>query len=49
MKNRIASQDWDFKFDITKKRFNLKDGILHWIEKQFGIRLFEYRNYRIIR
>jgi glycosyltransferase involved in cell wall biosynthesis len=49
MKDRIARQDWDFKFDINKKSFNLKDGTLHWIEKHFGVRLFEYRNYRIIK
>lgn len=48
MQQRIEEQDWNFDFDISKKNFNFKDGLLYWIEKHFGLRLFEYRNYRMI-
>lgn len=46
--DRIKRQDWDFKFDINKKNFKLKDAVLYWVEKNFGVRLFEYKNYKII-
>lgn len=46
---RIERQDWEFKFDINKKKFKLKDAVLYWVEKNFGVRLFEYRNYKILR
>jgi hypothetical protein len=46
--DRIKHQDWDFKFDINKKNFKLKDAALYWVEKHFGVRLFEYKNYKII-
>lgn len=48
MKERIARLDWDFSWDIRKKKFNLKKRLLHWFEAQTGYRLFEYRNYRKI-
>jgi hypothetical protein len=48
MKDRIARLDWDFEFDVSKKHFGLKDGLLNYIENKTGKRLFEYRNYRII-
>lgn len=48
MLNRIAKRDWDFEFDISKKKFNLRLNILHFIEKLTGIRVFEYKNYRKI-
>jgi len=48
MLDRIKSQDWDFKFDIKKKKFKLKDALLFWVEKNFGVRLFEYKNYKTL-
>lgn len=48
MQQRIEEQDWNFDFDISKKNFNFKDGLLYWIERYFGVRLFEYRNYHMI-
>ncbi len=48
MKDRISRLDWDFEFDISIKRYDLKNRILCFIEKYTGKRLFEYKNYRII-
>ncbi|GAO42073.1 glycosyl transferase [Flavihumibacter petaseus] len=48
MKERIARQNWQFNFDTTKKNFGFKDRLLHWFELKTGIRLFDFRNYRII-
>lgn len=46
MSKRINRDDWDFVFQA--KRIPLGKRILNWIEKLTGIRLGEYRNYKII-
>lgn len=48
MQERVNSQNWKVELDLSLKKFNLKDRILYWFEKKTGIRLFEYRNYKII-
>lgn len=48
MKERLQRMNWEFKFDLTKKRFKIKDLLLYWIEKISGHRLFEYKNFRKI-
>lgn len=48
MEARIQSVDWDFTYDESKKNFTTKEKILNFIEKKTGIRLFEFRNYRLI-
>ena len=48
MDNRIAKMDWDFQFDISKVKMNLKYRILNFLEKITGHRFFEYKNYRKI-
>ena len=48
MKNRLKKMNWQFFFDISKKKFKLKDWLLYQFEKVTGIRLFEYKNYREI-
>jgi len=48
MAERIARCDWEFSFDVRKKRFNLKKRLLYIFEKWTGIRLFEYQNYKLI-
>lgn len=48
MLERVKKRNWLFDFDISKKRFNLKQRILYWIEKKTGRRLFSYKNYKII-
>lgn len=49
MRERIAKKNWTFEHDISRKKFTLKGRILHWIENVTGKRLFDYRNYHIIR
>jgi hypothetical protein len=49
MKNKIDAADWQFEFDVSKKRFrDFKSKFLYLIEKSTGIRPFEYRNYKRI-
>jgi hypothetical protein len=48
MQNRLSRMNWEFNWDVRKKRFKFKDGLLYWIEKITGIRLFEYKNYNVI-
>lgn len=49
MHERITRQDWNVKLDLSKKKFDLKDRLLYWFEKKTGIRLFEFRNFRLLR
>ncbi len=46
---RISQQNWQFQHNITRKNFSIKGRLLHWIEKLTGKRLFDYKNYKIIR
>jgi hypothetical protein len=48
MRKRIADKNWEIDMDISKKNFSLKDRILYWIEKKTGVRLFDFKNYRIV-
>jgi hypothetical protein len=48
MQERIAKHDLKANFDINKKRFGFKDFLLYKFEKWTGIRLFDYKNYKII-
>jgi hypothetical protein len=47
MKERIQKQNWKFDFDPTKKNWGMKMRFLMWVEKTFGKRIGEYRNYII--
>ena len=48
MLQRIKDKNWQIEFDLTKKKLSFKDWLLYKIEKLTGIRLFNYRNYRVI-
>lgn len=48
MKNRVASQNWTFTYDPAKVRESLKVRILEWIERKTGLRIGEYKNYRLL-
>ena len=48
MKNRVAAKSWDVELDITKKKLKGKKLFLYYFEKLTGIRLFDFKNYRII-
>lgn len=50
MLERISQKNWNFSFDTSRKKFRkVKYAILYWIEKKTGKRLFDYRNYKLIR
>jgi hypothetical protein len=49
MKERISKKNWSFEHDISRKNFTLTGRVLHWIENITGKRLFDYRNYNIIK
>jgi hypothetical protein len=48
MVGRIKRKNWHIDLDTTQKKFNVKDRILYWVEKRFGKRLFEFRNYKLL-
>lgn len=47
MKKAIEAQDWEFRYDPSQSVIKFKDKILNSFEKLTGIRMFEYRNYKI--
>lgn len=49
MKDRISRKNWQVQMDIGRKKFSFKDGLLYWFEKWTGIRLFDFRNYRMLK
>jgi hypothetical protein len=49
MKERINRLNWKVEVDLTKTNMKPKYRILYNIEKWFGVRLFEYRNYKILK
>ncbi len=49
MQQRIAQKNWEVSIDASQKKFKLKDKILFWFEKKTGIRLFTFRNYRLLK
>lgn len=49
MEDLVKSLNWHVEIDENKFEFNLKDFLLYWFEKTFGYRLFEYKNYKIIK
>ncbi|MBY0481059.1 MAG: glycosyltransferase family 2 protein [Chitinophagaceae bacterium] len=49
MQQRIANKNFLVELDIQKKRFSLKEKILYRFEKMTGKRLFDYKNYRILK
>ncbi len=44
MKARIESKNWKFDFDVSKKKYSLKERI----KRFFGFRIGEYKNYKIV-
>jgi len=49
MQKRVERLNWDFNPELVKVKMDLRHSILHWVEKKFGKRLFEYRNYEILK
>jgi hypothetical protein len=48
MKERIDRKNWHFNFDPSKKKMGMKNKLLYLIEKISGVRIGEYKNYKII-
>jgi hypothetical protein len=48
MQKRINEQNWSINLDPSQKKMSLKKRLLYWFEKKTGVRLFEYKNYKII-
>jgi len=46
---RIHQQNWKIEIDVSKKKFSLKNKLLYYFEKLTGIRLFDFRNYSVIK
>lgn len=49
MQARIDALNWHPKLDIKKKNLSLRKRVLYSIEKATGIRLFEYKNYTLMK
>lgn len=51
LKPRIESANWKFEQDLTKQtpKMNFRRRLLQKIEDLTGLRLFEYRNYKIVK
>ncbi len=45
MKDRLEKVNWQFNFNPENKNFGFKARLLYWIEKKFGWRVGEYKNY----
>ena len=48
IQERIARMNWQFNYDPSKKKLNLKERFSRWLERQTGYRIGEYRNYRLV-
>ncbi|MBX9779719.1 MAG: glycosyltransferase family 2 protein [Chitinophagaceae bacterium] len=49
MRDRITRKNWQLELDTSKKKFSLKEKLLYRFEKLTGIRLFDFRNYTLLR
>lgn len=48
MQQRLQRMNWEFHWDVSRKKFRLKDWLLYKVEQLTGVRLFEYKNYEVI-
>lgn len=49
MQERIRSKNFHVELDIQQKKFSFKDKLLYQFEKMTGIRLFDFKNYRLLK
>ena len=49
MLDRIQRKNWVIDLDVSKKKFSFKNLVLYYFEKWTGVRLFDFKNYKIIR
>jgi len=48
MAARIARQDWNFEFDVSKSKMKWKYRLRKWIEQKTGWSVGEYKNYKLV-
>ncbi len=48
MSERVSKQHWNVAVDLQVKRFSFTDAVMYRFEKLTGIRLFQFKNYKII-
>jgi hypothetical protein len=49
MLERIKKKNWHINLDLNEKRFHIKDYLLYQFEKLTGIRMFDFKNYRLLK
>lgn len=49
MQTRLQRKNWQINLDTSVKRFSFKEKLLYRFEKMTGIRLFDFRNYKLLR
>ncbi len=48
MQSLISELNWHFKLSKTKQKLSLKQSVVKFVENLTGVRLFEYKNYKVI-
>lgn len=48
MRGRIENKNWNFQPPVHFRHKSLKDRVLLWLERTTGIRIGEYKNYRLV-
>lgn len=48
MHDRIVRMNWKFPYDPSKIKIPFKERVSFWIERNLGIRVGEYKNYRLL-
>jgi glycosyltransferase involved in cell wall biosynthesis len=48
MQSRVGKQNWTFNYDPSKVKDPFKLRVLDWIERKTGIRIAEYKNYKLV-
>jgi hypothetical protein len=49
MLERIKKKNWHINLDLNEKRFHIKDYLLYQFEKLTGIRMFDFKNYKLLK
>lgn len=49
MIERIEKKNWQVNLDLNEKKFHIKDYLLYQFEKLTGIRLFDFKNYKLLK
>lgn len=49
MRERVAHKNIPIELDISQKKFSPKEKLLYWFEKITGKRLFDFKNYRLLK